>query len=188
MNDLVALHARAADAFDACVASITADQWGDLTPCTGWDVRALVNHLVYEALWAPELFAGKTVEEVGNRYDSDQLGDDPLGSWRSANAGARVAIAEPGALERTVHLSWTDAPGSEYVNQLLLDLAVHGWDLAHAIGADETIEPEVLEAVAAYVDANEGLIRGSGVFGDDLVVGPGVDPQTKLLAALGRRA
>src|SRR4051794_35339446 len=106
MTDQVKLHGIAAEDFDRRVASIGADQWNEPTPCTDWDVHTLVNHLVYEAKWAPELFAGKTVSEVGDRYEGDQLGDEPVGAWRSSNERARAAIAEPGALERTVHLSF----------------------------------------------------------------------------------
>jgi uncharacterized protein (TIGR03086 family) len=186
MTDPVKLHGIAADGFDRRVAAVGADQWAAPTPCAEWDVRELVNHLVYEAKWAPELFAGKTIEEVGDRYDGDQLGDDPVGVWRDSNADARTAISDPGALERTVHLSFGDVPAGEYLNQLTLDLAVHGWDLARAIGADETIEPALVDALLPYIEANAELISGSGVFGDPVQVSPDADPQTRLLALLGR--
>lgn len=188
MTDRVELHGIAADGFGQRVAMIGADQWHAPTPCSEWDVRTLVNHLVYEARWAPELFAGKTVDDVGDRYESDQLGDDPRHAWRDADADARAAIAEPGALDRTVHLSFADVPGSEYLDQLTLDLGVHSWDLARAIGADETIDPVLVDAILGYVEANAALISGSGVFADPVEVGPGADAQTRLLALLGRRA
>src|SRR3954469_19360289 len=81
------------------VAGVRHDQWNAPTPCTEWDVRTLVNHLVYEAKWAPDLFAGKTVEEVGDRYEGDQLGDDPVTTWRESSAAALAAITEPGTLD-----------------------------------------------------------------------------------------
>ena len=188
MTDQVKLHAIAAEGFDRRVDAIRADQWNAPTPCSEWDVRTLVNHLVYEAQWAPDLFAGKTVEEVGDRYEGDLLGDDPLRSWRDSNAAARSAIAESGALERTVHLSFGDVPGSEYLSQLTLDLAVHGWDLARAIGADETIDPALVASILPYVEANADMITGSGVFGDPVAVPNDADDQTRLLALLGRKA
>ena len=187
MTDLVKLHGIAADAFDRHVGAIGAAQWTDPTPCTEWDVRALVNHLVYEAKWAPDLFAGKTVEEVGDRYEGDQLGDDPVQVWRQSNAAARAAITEPGVTERIVHLSYADVPGSEYLNQLTLDLAIHGWDLARAIGADDTIDPQLVEAILPYAEANAEMISGSGMFAEPVPVGDGADAQTRLLAILGRK-
>ena len=188
MTDLVKLHGVAADAFDRHVDAIGTRQWDGPTPCTDWDVRTLVNHLVYEARWAPDLFHGKTVEEVGDRYEGDLLGDDPVAAWKSGNAQARAAISEAGALDRIVHLSFGDVPGSEYLSQLITDLAIHGWDLARAIGADETIDPGLVEWLLPYVKEHADEIAGSGMFGKQIDVGAGADDQTQLLALLGRKA
>ena len=88
------------------------DQWHAPTPDTEWDVTDLVQHLVYEQLWVPPLLAGKTIAEVGDAFDGDVLGDDPQRAWTSAAAAAQAAFAEPGALERTVHLSFGDVPAT----------------------------------------------------------------------------
>src|SRR6266487_2816681 len=50
--------------FGEKVASIRDDQWGDSTPCSDWDVRALVNHLVYENAWIPPILGGKSIADV----------------------------------------------------------------------------------------------------------------------------
>ena len=47
-------------------------------------------------------------------------------------------------MERTVHLSFGECPADEYVDQLAIDLAVHAWDLARGIGADDTVPNEHL--------------------------------------------
>ncbi len=49
------------------IAAVRPDQWNNDTPCGEWDVRDVTNHLIYENLWAVELFAGKTIDEVGDR-------------------------------------------------------------------------------------------------------------------------
>ena len=54
------------------------DQWGAPTPCADWDVRELVNHVAGEDLWTAPLLEGSTIEEVGDRFDGDLLGDDPI--------------------------------------------------------------------------------------------------------------
>src|SRR5690606_38626638 len=99
MTEPLELRRRAADAFDRHVAAVRAEQWRAPTPCTEWDVRELVYHLVVEQLWVPPLMGGATVAEVGDRFDGDQLGDDPLATWRASRAAADAALAEPGALE-----------------------------------------------------------------------------------------
>ena len=82
----------AQDQFSDVVSAIGPDQWGEATPCTDWDVRALVNHLVGEQVWAVPLVAGKTLEDVGSQFDGDLLGTDPAGTWSKTAAESRVAF------------------------------------------------------------------------------------------------
>src|ERR1700709_469063 len=84
--DLQSLFGLALDEFDRRVTAVDAGQWGTSTPCSEWDVRALVGHVVTEQLWAPARLAGETMEEIGDRFDGDVLGAEPLGSWRAAAA------------------------------------------------------------------------------------------------------
>src|SRR5690242_15151201 len=103
MTDIAILHARALDEFDRRVRLITRTQWSDPTPCADWTVRDLVNHVTVEQLWAPDVMAGKTIAEVGDRYAGDQLGDDPVAVWERAAAGARTAFGAKDALLGKVH-------------------------------------------------------------------------------------
>ncbi|MEA2435254.1 MAG: hypothetical protein QOG54_2711 [Actinomycetota bacterium] len=187
MSDLPDYHRRAVEYYDSLVSEIRDDQWGNSTPCTDWSVRDLVNHIVYENLWTPELLAGKTVEEVGNRFDGDVLGDDPKGAWQRASKEAVSAVQDDGAMERMVSVSWGQIKGQEYAEQLFLDHVVHGWDLAMGIGGDTTLDPELVEACWIGAKAGEELIRGSGVFGEPIEVPDEADTQTRLLALLGRK-
>src|SRR5512133_3551258 len=141
---------RAAGRVDLLVAEIHEPQWNDPTPCPGWTVRALVNHVAVEDLWAGELFAGRTIAEVGDRLDGDQLGAVPLDRWRSAVRGALDAAGAPGAMTETVHLSFGDVPGSEYAMQLFADHLVHGWDLAVALGRPAALDPDDAAAALAW--------------------------------------
>ena len=95
--DVANLHNRAVAEFGSRVENIGDEQWHAPTPCEDWDVRALVNHVTGEALWAPPLMNGATIEEVGDRFDGDVLGDDPKARWRAAADEAR-AIAEDAGL------------------------------------------------------------------------------------------
>jgi uncharacterized protein (TIGR03086 family) len=174
--------------FATNVAKTRDDQWTAGTPCADWDVRALVNHLVGENLWTAPLLEGKTIGDVGTVYDGDVLGNDPKAAWSSASATALATAAEPGAADRTVHLSFGDFPGSEYLSQLFADHLIHGWDLARGIGADETMDPELVEACASWFAAMEASYRSAGAIADHVEVPDGADPQTKLLAAFGRQA
>src|SRR5215467_5648602 len=61
MADIAELHAQALEHTGRIVAGIPADRWQSATPCDGWDVRALLNHLVAGNLWAAELAAGAPI-------------------------------------------------------------------------------------------------------------------------------
>jgi uncharacterized protein (TIGR03086 family) len=179
---------RASDHFGALVEQVGDDQWSNPTPCSEWDVRQLVHHLVYENLWVPPLMEGETIEGVGERFEGDILGSDPKGAWRDAAKRALEAIMADGAMERTVHLSTGDDTGQEYTIQLLLDHVVHGWDLARGIGADDRMDPELVDHVYVQWKDREEIIRGAGVFGDQQQTSADADTQTKLLALFGRKA
>src|SRR5689334_1629597 len=127
---IVELHRRAGDEFDRRGRAVGDDQWETTTPCTDWSVRDLVDHLGNADLWTPELFAGKTLEEVGSRLDGDLLGQDPRGAWQSASRDALAAVQSDGALQRQVHVSWGEISGEEYASQLFTDHLIHAWDLA----------------------------------------------------------
>jgi uncharacterized protein (TIGR03086 family) len=184
--DLPALFAGAVGEFDRRFRAIGADQWGAATPDTEWDVRALANHLLVEDLWAPPLLDGLTIAEVGDRFDGDQLGDDPLEPWSVATAASVAAVAA-GDLERIVHLSFGDFPAEMYVSQLVCDHVIHAWDLARAIGADERLDPDLVDFVWGFISPQVEDWRTAGAFGPRVHIAEGADRQSALLALSGRR-
>ncbi|MFE4512997.1 TIGR03086 family metal-binding protein [Kitasatospora sp. NPDC056783] len=177
---------EALTAFGERVRLITPDQWDSPTPCADWSVRDLVNHLTGEQLWVPELLMGATIGEVGGRFDGDVLGDDPVTAWTEAAEAAREAWAVPGATELTVHLSFADASGQYYLDQLTTDLVIHSWDLAEGTGRLTRLPAELVEFALGEF-AGYGDLSGSGLFDPPLPVPPDAGPQTRLLALAGRR-
>src|SRR5438105_3565496 len=113
-DGLVELHGRCGRRFADLVAGVGSEQWHNDTPCSEWDVRALVHHLLYEQHWVAPLLEGKTIEQVGGRLEGDLLSGDTStwpGLFAAAMQDAHAAVAQPGALARTVHLSFGDVPG-----------------------------------------------------------------------------
>jgi uncharacterized protein (TIGR03086 family) len=183
---LVDLYQGSVQSFVDRVAQIRADQWEAPTPCADWDVRTLVNHVVSEELWSVPLFEGATIAEVGDRFDGDLLGDDPTGRAMAAGGDAQAAVDKPDSLARMVHLSFGDTPADEYVYQLFADHLVHGWDLAVAIGADRTIDPEAVAACLTWFADREDAYRSAGAIGPRVNLPASATDQDRLIAAFGR--
>ena len=185
--NVVELHHQAVDGFGSRVAAVTEEQWDQETELPGWDVRTLVNHLVNENKWTPPLLGGSRIEDVGDRFDGDLLGGDPHAAWKESAAEAKAAVTEE-AVERTVHLSFGDAPGSEYVMQLFADHLIHSWDLARAVDGDVGLDPELVAACAQWFSSVEDDYRKAGAIGEAAAIPPDADIQTALLARFGRTA
>ena len=184
--EVVDLYARAVENFRDVVEQVPDSAWTAATPCTDWDVRTLVNHVVGEDRWVVPLLEGKTVEEVGDALDGDLLGQAPEAAAATAGKAAVAALAEPGATARTVHLSFGDFTAEEYAWQVLADHVVHTWDLAAAIGAPRELEPRLVEVTTGWWDAWEDSYRDAGAVGPAVTVPKDASPQDRLVASFGR--
>jgi uncharacterized protein (TIGR03086 family) len=184
--EVVDLYARSVDEFLEAVSRVPDDAWAGPTPCTDWDVRALVNHVVGEDRWVVPLLDGRSIAEVGDTLDGDLLGAAPREAAVAAGKSASAAFAEPGATERTVHLSFGDFAGAEYAWQVLVDHVVHTWDLLAAIGADRSLDLGLVEASAGWWSGWEEGYRGAGAVGPRVEVPAGAPGQDLLLGSFGR--
>jgi uncharacterized protein (TIGR03086 family) len=178
------LHRRTVEEWVSRVSRVGDDDWHRPTPCRDWDVRALVNHLAGEDLWTRPLVEGATMEEVGDRFDGDLLGDDPCEVASAAAAEAVAAVSRRTPEQGVVHLSFGETPIEEYVRQLAADHLVHAWDLAAATGQSRDLDPALVGEVAEWFVEREELYRAVGVIGARESAGQ--DPQSRLLTAFGR--
>ncbi len=184
MADVRVLHNRSIDGFKKAVVDIGDDVWARATPCDGWSVRDLVNHVVAEELWTAPLLGGRTIAEVGDRYDGDVLGPDPVTAAVMAGESAARA-AERADLDATVHLSFGDVPARFYLEQLFADHVVHAWDLSAATGGVYPMEADLVDECTRWFERHEDEYRAAGAIGDrptDLPEG-GLD---RLLVMFGR--
>ena len=70
---------------------------------------------------------------------------------------------------------------------VLPDVLVHTWDLARATGLDEVLDQGEVVRLFVRVQEYDEAIRQSGQYGPRVDVATGADPQTRLLAFLGRQ-
>lgn len=179
--------AKAAEQASACMRHLHADQLDNPTPCTEWNVRQLVNHMVSELRWMPPLLQGKRLEDVGSSLDGDLLGTDPGSAWQHAVDAALVA-SKRAAPDSTVHTSSGQRPAPDYIEEVGVDIFIHSWDLDQGLQCslrlDETIARYILDT---YRD-RAAEMAASGVYQPPVQVPPDAPVQDKLLGLFGRKA
>jgi len=186
MDDLSVLD-RSAAGFAAILAQVADDQWEAPTPNDGQVVRALVAHVVAGNLMSAIILRGGSREEGLAPFARDDA--DLVLQFDESRREQAAAFAEPGAMERTVAHPALDMPASMLLGFRLTEYGLHGWDLARAIGADESIDPVVLEALWQTLSPMESMMAASGMFGS----GPSGDVaddaplQVRVLDLSGRR-
>jgi uncharacterized protein (TIGR03086 family) len=136
--------------FEGRLRAVEADQWTWPTPCVDWDVRQLVNHMTRANLNFKDLAGGGTAKDFIGMRDVDALGGDPVGAYARSVRDCAEAFGRPGALELTVDYPLGRISGRQALAVRATDTAIHTWDLARAIGADENLDA----GLVAWIDEN----------------------------------
>lgn len=175
---------RAASAAQAVVDNLSPEQFALPSPCTEWDVRGVLNHLVFGNLMAHAGVRG--VAPPGDR-SADHLGADPKAAFAHSVSACRAAFGEPGALDRVVRTPLGDQPASFYVHMRINELIAHGWDLAAATGQSTDLAPDLAErALAMWHSRMAAMPRAGSPFGPEQPAPPDATAADRLAAFLGR--
>jgi uncharacterized protein (TIGR03086 family) len=127
--DTVALLERALDQTAGLIAAIEPGQAGLATPCAGWDVRALVSHLVGAAM--RNFLAAARDETIDWQAPAEEFGGDWAAAFRDRAAAVRAAW-QAADLDSLVAGPGGEAPLRMRADQQVTELVVHDWDLARA--------------------------------------------------------
>jgi len=188
--DIVHLHNQALDDAARLVDAVQPDQLGLPTPCSAWDVRALLTHLVGGNIRYAALTRGEPIQRgpaQGGGPAANLLGDDPAGAYRRSVAELRAAWDDPALLDRTFDLPIGTLPGRAALTLHLVETVTHGWDLAKATGQQPTFDPEVVGAALQFVQAGAPGERPPGAaFAPPVPVADDLPAIDQLAAFLGR--
>ena len=177
------------EAFDRAVAStagivktVRPDQAGAPTPCTEWDVRDLLNHII-GTLWLSEALlsdrAARHPMAPGGLPGTDLADPDPAAALTAASVGDTLTRVHPTPLG--------DMPGPALAGFTTLDIAVHGWDLARATGQRAALDDTLAAHVLAF--AEQAITPGSRAprIGPAVRVAADAPLTDRLAAFLGRQ-
>jgi len=168
--------------FDAAVRAVTPDKWEARSPCEQWRARDVVAHVV-------EGHRGVIAGVRGG--ESEPLGahEDPKQAWESASRAIAEITGDAEALAKEVDGPIGRMPAGEIIGRFVtMDLLVHTWDLARAVGADERLDEDSVRHAYEGLKPMDAMIRQPNVFGPKLEPPLDADLQTEFLYFLGRRA
>jgi uncharacterized protein (TIGR03086 family) len=127
------------------IAGVRHDQLDLPTPCAGFDVKALLAHLVLVLHRVAALGRGEAA------FAADTLGDpvvehvDWVAEWHAAAADVDAACSDDALLERAVVLPWATMTGAEMLAMYVSEITTHTWDLAKATGQQPTWDDAVCQ-------------------------------------------
>ncbi len=158
MSSAVEFHRRACTGFSGVAAQLGDEQWSRPTPCTDWDARALVEHVIgfHEVL---------LLRPLGVRAHRPKTG--PAERWEATSAAMFAALHEPVAV----------------LGALTTDVLVHTWDLARAANVQAALDTELCDLA---LDGLPDTALPAEMFAAAVPVRDDVDSVTKLIARYGR--
>lgn len=167
-----------AERFTAIV-DAASGRWEAPCPCEGWTVRDVVAHVI------------ETEREFLQRHDllsspAPSLAD-PASAWRSHAAEVLKVLSRDEVADR----AFDGYFGPTTVGDTLAgfygwDMAVHGWDVARAIGEDWPIGDDEARALGADADGWGDALYSEGICSAPVPVPDDASPWDRLLGRLGR--
>jgi uncharacterized protein (TIGR03086 family) len=167
---------------------IQPDQWDAPTPCAEWNVRGLAEHLVGGSRMSTTLLNDGSADEAKACFVGNVVGENPAADFAAA-AAIEVSTMKAASLDAMVDHPAMQMPTAQLLNFRVLDYLVHSWDLARALGLDETLSPTLVDHVWETIQPMVPMIPHVGVFasGASGTVTADAPLQLRLLDLLGRR-
>ena len=136
------------------------------TPCGEWDLRTLLNHTI---LW--------TSYSAERRAHGESVAEDLMNKDFTADPGFREDYAQqiskavtawsaPQAWEGDLNVMGDATPAADVGAMLLMETALHGWDVARATGQEFTTDGQTAKALEDIVQAQAELFRKYQGFAD----------------------
>ena len=172
--DLLDLYERASTWTASKVAG-AAENLEAPTPCDGWNVATLMNHMLDTQRYFLAAARGEEASPPAPE-PPELIGDDPVGDFDTARTEVARAYAAPGVIEKT-----GPSLGIAFSDQLL-----HGWDLAMATAQDAAMPDGLPEAAFEMIHGRFTDDQRKGVFKPEVKVPASASAQDKLLAYTGR--
>ena len=152
------------------------------TPCSEFDVRALLNHMLGGLAMLTTAAGG----EKAAMPEGDQVGSDPSGTYDKRRKALLAAVRTPGALDRNWEMPFGSLSGQMMAGIAFMEHLTHAWDVAKATGQDTTLPADLVTECTELVTPMDAMLRMPGVCAPAVKVSNAASSQEKLIAFLGR--
>lgn len=178
--------AKTMSGFAAVVATLERDDWGRPSPCVGWSVFDVVDHVVAGERFTVGVLGGASLAEaVESTVGLDPQNPDVVGQVTKAAAAALAAF--DGSLDRTIQHRVGPISARRMLGFRIIDQLGHTWDVATATNQTVALEPDALAVGVSIALSERTTLERSPNFAtspDDEV--ESVDPLTTFLRTIGR--
>ncbi|KAA9162333.1 TIGR03086 family protein [Amycolatopsis acidicola] len=141
----------ACDRMSELLMGLTDDQLTNPTPCTEYDVAALIHHVDDGCL----RFTALAQQDTGSVSASAVEPNATTPGWRDEMAQhlrtQGKAWDEPAAWQGSTDVAGLELPNERWGKISLTELVVHGWDIARATGLPFDLPERTLQACLAHV-------------------------------------
>jgi uncharacterized protein (TIGR03086 family) len=165
------------------VHGVKTEQLSDPTPCTEFDVRLLLNHVIGGLEMLRDAASGGSPQPP----QGDQFADDPGGTYDERRAKLLEVLRAPGVLDKPWQMPFGALPGQMMASIAFVEHITHGWDLAKATGQDRTIPADLLAEATSVVEPTDAMWRMPGVCGPKVDVPDDAPPSDRFAAFMGRQ-
>jgi uncharacterized protein (TIGR03086 family) len=156
------------------------------TPCTDWDLRALLNHTILWTSYSAERRAhGESVPE--ELMSKDFTADPGFAQDYQAQVQRAVqAWSDPRAWERDLNVMGSSTPAADIAAMLIMEMVLHGWDIARATGQEYRADDALAQALLETVQAQAELFRQYQGFAEAKTIPDGASAFDRALTLSGR--
>lgn len=167
----------AAQAVDDLLAHLTGDDWMAPTPCTGWSVAEVTQHLVEVNL----AFAQQVRSTGAGTPIGTSTSGDLLDSYRRSTAALQQALTRTAAPATDIA-----APLRSRLALRVADLLIHGWDIAVATGTPLHLAEDLCAEALSFAQSRWAALQRSGQFAAPQPVDEHAPAIDRLAALSGR--
>jgi uncharacterized protein (TIGR03086 family) len=191
MENIIELHRRAVAGIRPVLERVDPADLGRPTPCAGWDLRALLEHMTGQ----DHGFAGAVrAARTGDDVDVSAFAPLPLGPSLTDGLDEAVAAFAAGADGPVLLPEFgVRLPVPVVVQMHLIDTLVHGWDVAATLGAQDDyvakLDADVVAAALAMCEQipdDESREKPGASFAHALPTPADANAWTRVLTLLGR--